>query len=172
VEQEAEGRENSAILTAEAQRQTTIAAAIQARGQAEAAPMDSRSEAFADYGQAAILDLLVKVLPEVVAAASAPLAGLDEMTVISADGDGALGRSVAADVAQGLQLSGDLTGLDVGAMLRRLARARRTTSRPPPPSPGCSWTATGRRRTAPDVPAGTPRPPSPGLTCGSVVPPP
>ena len=44
------------------------------------------------------------------------------MTVISADGAGALGRSVAANVAQGLQLSGDLTGLDVGAMLRRLGK--------------------------------------------------
>ena len=82
--------------------------------------MDARSEAFANYGEAAILDLLVKVLPEVVAAASAPLSAVDKMTVISADGAGALGRSVAANVAQGLQLSGDLTGLDVGALLRRL----------------------------------------------------
>jgi flotillin len=43
------------------------------------------------------------------------------MTVISADGPGALGKSVAANVAQGLQLSGDLTGIDVGALLRRLS---------------------------------------------------
>jgi uncharacterized membrane protein YqiK len=55
--------------------------------------------------EAAILDLLVKVLPEVVAAASAPLSAVDKM-----------------NVAQGLQLSGDLTGLDVGAMLRRLGK--------------------------------------------------
>jgi len=177
VEQEAEGRKNSAILTAEAQRQATIAAAqagaeqarlsgegerarrsalaeaeavegakqgeaeklrrqaiadaveregtaeaaaILARGKAEAESMDARSQAFATYGEAAILDLLVKVLPDVVAAASAPLAAVDKMTVISADGAGSLGRSVAANVAQGLQLSGDLTGLDVAGMLRRL----------------------------------------------------
>jgi flotillin len=44
------------------------------------------------------------------------------MTVISADGPGALGRSVAANVAQGLRLSGDLTRLDVGALLRRLGK--------------------------------------------------
>jgi flotillin len=177
VEQEAEGRKNSAILSAEAERQATIAgaqaaaeqaklsgegerarrsalaeaeaiegakrgeaeklrrqaiadaveregaaeaAAILARGQAEAKSMDARSEAFATYGEAAILDLLVKVLPDVVAAASAPLSAVDKMTVISADGAGSLGRSVAANVAQGLQLSGDLTGIDVGALLRRL----------------------------------------------------
>ncbi|WP_369135776.1 flotillin domain-containing protein [Modestobacter sp. I12A-02662] len=92
------------------------------RRQAGASAMDARSEAFKNYGEAAILDLLVKVLPEVVAAASAPLAGVEKMTVISADGPGALGRSVAANVAQGLQLSGDLTGLDVGAVLRRLGK--------------------------------------------------
>ena len=33
---------------------------------------------------------------------------------------GSLGRSVAANVAQGLQLSGDLTGVDIAALLRRL----------------------------------------------------
>jgi flotillin len=180
VEQEAEGRKNSAILTAEAQRQATIAAAqataeqakllgegerarrsalaeaeaiegakrgeaeklrrqavadaveregqadaaaILARGQAEAKSMDARAEAFATYGEAAILDLLVKVLPDVVGAASAPLSAVDKMTVISTDGAGSLGRSVAANVAQGLELSGDLTGIDVAALLRRLGGA-------------------------------------------------
>ena len=67
--------------------------------------------------------MLVKVLPEVVQAAAAPLAGVDKMTVISADGAGSLGRSVAANVAQGLQLSGDLTGVDIAALLRRFAGA-------------------------------------------------
>jgi flotillin len=57
----------------------------------------------------------------VVAAAAAPLSAVDKMTVISSDGAGALGRSVAANVAQGLQLSGDLTGIDVAALLRRLS---------------------------------------------------
>jgi flotillin len=43
--------------------------------------------------------------------------------VISTDGAGSLGRSVASNVPQGLQLSGDLTGVDVAALLRRLSRA-------------------------------------------------
>jgi flotillin len=60
------------------------------------------------------------VLPEVVGAAAAPLSAVDKITVISADGANSLGRSVAANVAQGLQLSGDLTGIDVAALLRRL----------------------------------------------------
>ena len=36
--------------------------------------MRLKAEAFAAYGEAAVLDLLVKVLPEVVGAASAPMA--------------------------------------------------------------------------------------------------
>jgi flotillin len=154
VEQEAEGRKNSAILTAEAQRQATIAAAQAAAEQAklsgegerarrsalaEAEAIEGakrgeaeklRRQAIADAVEregaaeaAAILEMLVKVLPDVVGAAAAPLSAVDKMTVISADGAGSLGRSVAANVAQGLQLSGDLTGIDVAALLRRLGSA-------------------------------------------------
>ena len=85
--------------------------------------MDARSDAFAKYGEAAILEMLVKVLPDVVGAAAAPLSAVEKMTVISTDGAGSLGKSVASNVAQGLQLSGDLTGIDVAALLRRLGGA-------------------------------------------------
>ncbi|WP_232806764.1 flotillin family protein [Geodermatophilus chilensis] len=120
---EAEKLRRQAIADAVEREGSAEAAAILARGQAEAEALDARSEAFAKYGEAAVLEMLVKVLPEVVQAAAAPLAGVDKMTVISADGAGALGRSVAANVAQGLQLSGDLTGVDVAALLRRLGGA-------------------------------------------------
>ncbi|MGY1690096.1 flotillin domain-containing protein [Geodermatophilus sp. SYSU D01105] len=116
-------RHRQAIADAVEREGAAEAAAILARGQAEAEALDARSEAFAEYGEAAVLEMLVKVLPEVVQAAAAPLAGVDKMTVISADGAGSLGRSVAANVAQGLQLSGDLTGVDVAALLRRLGGA-------------------------------------------------
>ena len=67
-----------------------------------------------------MLDLLVRVLPQVVQAASAPIGEIDKMTVISTDGASALTRSVAANVAQGLQLGTDLTGIDLPALLARL----------------------------------------------------
>lgn len=46
---------------------------ILARGQAEAEEMRAKAAAFAQYGEAAVLDLLVRVLPQVVQAASAQL---------------------------------------------------------------------------------------------------
>lgn len=119
---EAEKLRRQAIADAVEREGAAEASAILARGQAEAEAMDKRSEAFATYGEAAMLDLLVKVLPDVVGAAAAPLAGVDKMTVISADGPGALTKSVAGNVAQGLQLSKDLTGLDVEDLLGRLSR--------------------------------------------------
>jgi flotillin len=99
------------------------AAATLARGQAEAEAMRAKAEAFAEYGEAAVLDLVVRVLPHVVEAASRPIGEIDKMTVISTDGASSLTRSVAANVAQAMQLSADVTGIDLSALLARLGRA-------------------------------------------------
>jgi flotillin len=115
LEQEAEAARNAAVLRADAERQATIAAA-----QAEAEAMEAKAEAFAQYGEAAILDLLVRMMPQVVQAASEPMRSIDKMTVISTDGAGSLAKSVASNVAQGLQLGTDLTGIDLAALLARL----------------------------------------------------
>ena len=119
-EGEAEQRRRTAIAEATEREGTAEAAAILARGQAEAEAMRLKAEAFAQYGEAAVLDLLVKVLPQVVAAASDPMRSIDKMTVISTDGAGSLAKSVASNVAQGLQLGTDLTGIDLPGLLARL----------------------------------------------------
>ncbi len=118
---EAEQRRRSAIAEAVEREGAAEAAAIQARGAAEAEAMRAKADAFDQYGEAAVLDLLVRVLPQVVQAASAPLSAVDKMTVISTDGASSLTRSVAANVAQGLQLGTDLTGVNLHALLARLS---------------------------------------------------
>jgi flotillin len=125
-EGEAEQRRRVAIAEALEREGTAEASAILARGQAEAEAMRRKAEAFAEYGEAAVLDLLVRVLPEVVKAASAPMSAIDKMTVISTDGASSITRSVASNVAQGLQLGTDLTGVDLAKLLARLGGA--TTS--------------------------------------------
>jgi flotillin len=117
---EAEQRRRSAIAEAVEREGAAEAAAIQARGGAEAGAMRAKAEAFNEYGEAAVLDLLVRVLPQVVQAASAPIGEIDKMTVISTDGASALTRSVATNVAQGMQLGTELTGIDLPALLARL----------------------------------------------------
>jgi flotillin len=120
---EAEQRRRTAIADAIEREGVAEASAIRARGQAEAEAMEAKAEAFARYGEAAVLDLLVRVLPQVVAAASAPMSAIDKMTVISTDGASSLTRSVASNVAQGLQLGTELTGIDLATLLAKLGGA-------------------------------------------------
>jgi flotillin len=117
---EAEQRKRTAIADAVEREGAADATAIQARGQAEAEAMRAKADAFAEYGEAAVLDLLVRVLPQVVSAAAQPMSAIDKLTVISTDGASSLSRTVAANVAQGLQLGSDLTGIDLTALLARL----------------------------------------------------
>jgi flotillin len=119
-EGQAEGRRRSSVAEAVEREGQAEAAAILARGQAEAEAMRAKAEAFTQYGDAAILDLLVRVLPQVVQAASAPMSNIDKLTVISTDGATSLTKSVAANVASGLQLGNDLTGIDLASLLARL----------------------------------------------------
>jgi flotillin len=81
--------------------------------------LTQKAEAFRQFNEAAILDLVVKVMPEMVRAASEPVAAIDKLTVISTDGASALVRSVASNVEQGLQIGSDLTGLDLRRLLSR-----------------------------------------------------
>ncbi len=107
------------------------ASAILARGQAEAEAMERKADAFARYGQAATLEMLVSVLPEMVAKAAEPLGNIDKMTVISTDGATQLPRQVAGNLAQGMQIISDLTGIDVAQLLAGVAaRAGATTTGP------------------------------------------
>lgn len=119
---EAEKLRRTAVAEAIEREGEAEAAAILARGRAEAEAMRLKAEAFQKYGEAAVLDLLVKVLPEVVKAASDPMKNIDKMTVISTDGASSLTRTVASNVAQGLQLGSDLTGVDLGSLLARLGQ--------------------------------------------------
>ncbi|MFJ2112269.1 MULTISPECIES: flotillin family protein [unclassified Streptomyces] len=96
------------------------AAAIAAKGAAEAEAMHKKADAFARYGDAAVLQMLVQVLPEVVAKASEPLSAVDKMTVISTDGAGQLARTVTDNVAQGMELLNATTGVDLAELLKGL----------------------------------------------------
>ncbi|WP_055537430.1 SPFH domain-containing protein, partial [Streptomyces neyagawaensis] len=107
------------------------AAAIGAKGAAEAEAMQKKADAFAQYGDAAVLQMLVEVLPQVVAKASEPLGAIDKMTVISTDGASQLSRTVADNVAQGLELLGSTTGVDLAELLKGIT-GRVGAARPAP----------------------------------------
>lgn len=137
VEQEAEAAKNAAIFEADAEKARRArmaeavelegradAAAILAKGEAEAEARRKNAEAFSHYGEAAIIDLLTQILPDLVSAASEPISAIEKLTVISTDGASDLTRNVASNVEQGIQIGSDLTGLDLKALLGRLGANR------------------------------------------------
>lgn len=108
----------AAALRAEGEAE---AASILARGDAEATAMRKKADAYEQYGQAAILDLIADMLPKLVREASAPLSNIDKLTVISTDGASAINRNVTSNVVQGMQLATDILGVDLAALFGRLA---------------------------------------------------
>ena len=116
----AEKLRREAIAQAVQREGEAEAAAVLAMGHAEAEAMDKRAQAFREYGDAAILEMVVRVMPEVVRAAAEPISGVDKMTVISTDGASQLARNVATNLEQGMQIGSDLTGLDLRALFAQM----------------------------------------------------
>lgn len=95
------------------------AAATLAVGQAEAEAMDKRAEAFAHYNDAAVLQMLIEVLPQIAREVAAPMSNIDQLTVISSDGAGALPRQVNDNVVQTLNMLKTSTGLDLETLIKK-----------------------------------------------------
>lgn len=109
------------------------ASAILARGQAEAEAMDKRAAAFARYNDAAVLQMLIEVLPQLAKEVAAPMAAIDKLTVVSTDGAGALPKQVTDNVVQTLELLKNTTGVDLQGIVQRYTEP--ATDRPVEPTP-------------------------------------
>ncbi|MBC7999174.1 MAG: flotillin family protein [Leptolyngbya sp.] len=122
---EAEATKAIGLAQAEAERAHGLAAAtvIAAKGQAEAEAMLKKAEAFKQYNDAALASMMIERLPEIVAAASAPLSKIGNMTVVSTGGDTTGASKISADIlgmaAQSVHLVKGLTGLDLTEALKR-----------------------------------------------------
>ncbi len=110
------------------------AAAILAKGQAEAEAMDKRAEAFAHYNDAAVLQMLVEVLPQVAKEVAAPMATIDKLTVVSTDGAGALPKQVTNGVVQTMELLKNTTGVDLETLVRRYTNGESGNGHSVPPA--------------------------------------
>jgi flotillin len=97
------------------------ASAILATGNAEAEAMNKRAAAFARYNEAAVLQMLVEVLPQVAKEIAAPMAGIDNLTVVSTDGAGALPKQVTSNLVQTLELLKTTTGVDIAGLVEKFA---------------------------------------------------
>jgi flotillin len=92
---EADGR--AAAIRAQGEAEAEI---IFKKGEAEAKAMNVKAEAYQEFNQAAILDKLITMMPEVVRALSAPLANVDKITIVSTGNGPTAGMN---------KITGDLT---------------------------------------------------------------
>ena len=90
---EAERIRMDGLAKAEAERAQgeTEAEIIRLKGIAEAEAKEKIAEAFEQFGQAAILDMIVKMLPEYAKQVAAPLGNIDKITVVDTGGSDANG---------------------------------------------------------------------------------
>ena len=95
------------------------AAATLAIGQAEAEAMDKRADAFAHYNDAAVLQMLIEVLPQIAREVAAPIGAIDQLTVVSTDGAGALPKQVTDNVVQTLSMLKTTTGIDLEGLIKK-----------------------------------------------------
>jgi flotillin len=94
---------------------------IRAKGGAEAEAMTKKAQAWEKYNQAAVLEMYLKILPELARAVSEPLAKVDKIVIVG--GDKELGTTkITAQVAQVLaqmpEVVKSLTGVDIHEFLK------------------------------------------------------
>jgi flotillin len=93
------------------------AKAIEARGIAEAEALEKKAEAMKKYGQAAMMEMIVKALPEMAASIAKPLESIDKVTIIDGGKGGTgvdtMGSYVPSVLARTLETMKEITGLDL-----------------------------------------------------------
>lgn len=110
-QQEAEGIELVGKAEAEAIRQ---------KGIAEAEAMKQKAEAYKQYNDAAVAEMLIKVLPDIAKSVAQPLSSIDKVSIIGGDASGVSGVSgnVPVLMAQTMQTVKEATGIDMGEIVR------------------------------------------------------
>ena len=91
------------------------AVAIEKQGLAEAEAMNKKAEAYKLYGQAAILDMMVKIIPEVSKNVAEPISNIDKLTIYGTSGQDAAGVSgmVPSVIKQSFDVIQSATGVDM-----------------------------------------------------------
>lgn len=96
------------------------AEATRKKGIAEAEALEKKAEAMSKYGQAAILEMLVGVLPDMAKAVAEPISAIDKVTVIGGNSDGVsdMAGNVPVVLAKVMESMKEATGIDVSEIIK------------------------------------------------------
>jgi flotillin len=126
------------VAEAEAQKAKGLAQAaiIEAQGKATAEAMRVKAESFKQYNEAAVVEMIIRILPEVAGKISEPLSKTEKMVIINsgngANGGGAskLTGDVTQIVAQLPPVIESLTGIKLEQLLAQVPALRKAVAAP------------------------------------------
>jgi len=129
------------LAQAEVQRAQGLAQAevIKAQAMAEAEGMQARAEAWKQYNEAAIVQMFIDKLPDIVSALTAPLAKVDRIVLVNTGGGEGTGLThltgdVTKIIAQVPPVLEALTGLKFDELVKRVPGMREAAPQTPPAS--------------------------------------
>ncbi|MEN6356244.1 MAG: SPFH domain-containing protein [Armatimonadota bacterium] len=136
---QAEATRQVGLAEADAAKAKGLAEAevVQAKGQAEALAMSKKAEAWQQYTEAAILQVVIENLPQLAQAVAEPLSKTEKIVVIGGGSDGSAGASkvtqdVVNVVAQLPPMIQALTGMNLEDLLKSIPQG--FAARKPKPS--------------------------------------
>jgi len=120
---EAERKRLEGLAIAEAERAKGAAEAevIRLRGLAEAEAKQKLAEAFEKFGEAAVLDIIVKMLPELAGKVAEPIRSIDKLTVVdTGKGEGAarVSNYVTQLMATAPEMLKNVSGIDLEQLVK------------------------------------------------------
>ncbi len=136
-----------AVGTAEAEankaRGLAEAAIIEAQGKATAEAMRMKADSFKQYNEAAVIEMIIRILPEVAGKISEPLAKTEKMVIInSGNGVGGGASKLTGDVTQIIAqlppIIESLTGIKFEKLIEQVPAFRKITDNKPPADAGKS----------------------------------
>ncbi|HXU75801.1 MAG TPA: SPFH domain-containing protein [Methylomirabilota bacterium] len=127
------------IAEAEANKARGLAEAaiIEAQGKATAEAMRMKADSFKQYNEAAVIEMIIRVLPEVAGKISEPLSKTEKMVIInSGNGVGGGASKLTGDVTQIMAqlppVIESLTGIKFEKLLEQIPSLRKSLDKPQP----------------------------------------
>ena len=113
------------------------ASVIEAQGKATAEAMRVKAESFKQYNEAAVIEMIVRILPEVAAKVSEPLAKTEKIVIInSGNGPGGGASKLTGDVTQIIAqlppIVESLTGIKFEKLLEQVPAIRKAMGKDEP----------------------------------------
>ena len=114
------------------------AAVIEAQGKATAEAMRAKAESFKQYNEAAVVEMIIRVLPEVAGKISEPLSKTERMIIInSGSGVGGGASKLTGDVTQIIAqlppIIESLTGIKLERLIQEIPSLKKTLGGGPEP---------------------------------------